>query len=94
MTLTARNPRKKRKKRAKELLAKRSEKANGRRTTEEDRGWSSGRTRKEFVRLLEGERISLVDVVWSGAAFGCVKVWLQIMWVGLKRAGKQTPGRK
>lgn len=85
---------KKKKKRAKELLAKRSKKANGRRTTKEDKGWSSGQTRKELVRLLEGGTISLVDVVWSGAVFGCVTVWLQIMWVGLKGAGKQTPARK
>lgn len=64
------------------------------RTTEEDRGRGSGRTRKELVRLLEGGKTLLVDVVWSGAVFGCVTVWLQIMWVGLKRAGKQTPARK
>lgn len=35
-----------------------------------------------------------MDVVWSGAVFGCVAVWLQIMWVGLKGAGKQTQESK
>lgn len=29
-------------------------------------------------------------VVWSGAAFGCVTVWLWLVWVGQKQAGKQT----
>lgn len=50
--------------------------------------------KKRISQVAGKGKISLVDVVRSGAVFGCVAVWLQIMWVGLKRAGKQTPARK
>lgn len=88
------------KKRVKERNRRGSKKAKGRRTTEEDRGRSGGRTRKELVRrshrLIEGERVCWW--MWSSALwFGPVQLCysLAVAYVGWPAMSRETnPGKK
>lgn len=68
--------------------------------TEEEERWTNKKRMSQKEPQVESEGASLlVDVeqravVWSSVAFGCVTVWLRLVWVGLKTSGGNKPGQE